>query len=179
MSTDLYYLLFGMTLSLPVIALTGFIAWRYGGIDSTLRLMAQMETQQRDIAEVRQQLMVTQRFAYRCAYAHIARERGDMVNGQLIVEIQAWLKAYHQETVAFQWKDPQPERLRKLKQTIENHFDLAELEEVIFDLGLNVDNIAGATLASKIQGVIVAARNRGMLGELVQLLAEKRPFVGW
>jgi hypothetical protein len=69
--------------------------------------------------------------------------------------------------------------LRPLRQTIRQHFNLEELETLAFDLGLNWDELAGATLSKKCQSLIGVMQRNGRLPELLRLLHQERPNVGW
>lgn len=69
--------------------------------------------------------------------------------------------------------------LRKLRQTICQHFDLPELQTIAFDLALNWDELAGNTLSLKCQSLIGIMRRNGRLLELLELLQQERPGVPW
>lgn len=69
--------------------------------------------------------------------------------------------------------------LRQLRKTLAKHFNLAELQGLAFDLGLNWDELAGDTLSLKSQSLIGFMRRNGRMATLLQLLQEERPDLDW
>ena len=69
--------------------------------------------------------------------------------------------------------------LRQLHQTITQHFNLAELQGLAFDLGTNWDELAGDTLSLKSQSLIGYMQRNGRLPKLLHLLQEDRPNLPW
>ena len=69
--------------------------------------------------------------------------------------------------------------LSTLRDTIANHFDLAELKALCFDLGIDFEELPGERKSGKSQALVQLLARRDRLPELLALLAEKRPTVDW
>jgi hypothetical protein len=69
--------------------------------------------------------------------------------------------------------------LAALRQQMEQAFSLDELRTLVFDLGLNYDNLAGETLARKVLSVVESCRRNGRLPDLVAQLKAVRPETAW
>lgn len=62
---------------------------------------------------------------------------------------------------------------------IQQYFSAEELNEVIFELGLSPDEVAGDTMTTRPFHLVEMCERRGMGVELRRVLGEKRPFVDW
>ncbi len=59
------------------------------------------------------------------------------------------------------------------------YFNLSELKDLIFRLGLNYENILGITLEEKAQELVSYCRRHGQLQKLVEKCKALRPFLPW
>lgn len=69
--------------------------------------------------------------------------------------------------------------LAQLRQQIERHFNLDELKEITFDLGLKFENLAGETLRAKSRELVDHCQRQNILRQLVELCANTRARVDW
>lgn len=68
----------------------------------------------------------------------------------------------------------------KLRKLLIDHFDLQDLQDLCFDLGVDFDNLGGGNRkAEKIRELILYMEKRFFLSELVAVVAEARPNVTW
>lgn len=67
--------------------------------------------------------------------------------------------------------------LRKLRQLLVARFNLDELHNLIFDLGIDPEEIAGATKSARILSAVQATQRKGNLGQLLREVHRLRPDV--
>lgn len=67
----------------------------------------------------------------------------------------------------------------RLYDLMKDHFDLDELREVVFELGLSVDDLTGATRPVLTMELIELVDRMGREPELVDILRRKRPTIRW
>jgi len=79
-----------------------------------------------------------------------------------------------------QQEDPD-ERINqpRLREYIARYFDLSELKELCFDLGVDYDELSGDNKAGKIIALVSYLYRRGRLSELLQKCMQERPGVDW
>ena len=70
-------------------------------------------------------------------------------------------------------------QLVQLKEKINKHFDAAEFRELIFDLGLDFDNIPGNTKKARIVALVDQLNNAERIPELISSCQEHRHTVTW
>ena len=76
--------------------------------------------------------------------------------------------------------DVQGVDLVKIHKYIVDSFSLDELDVLIFQLGINSDNIPGTTLANKTIQIIEYCKRRGpLLIDLIDLCEKERPYLQW
>ncbi len=68
---------------------------------------------------------------------------------------------------------------QQLRQTIGRHFNLDELQQLVFDLNLDWDELAGSTKSSKIVALVGVVIRHGRLPDLLAALQTQRPAVHW
>ena len=69
--------------------------------------------------------------------------------------------------------------LTRLRQQINDHFDLEELRTLSFDLGAHYDDLRGEGRANKARELIAYLQRRGRIAELVARCAHLRPNAVW
>lgn len=69
--------------------------------------------------------------------------------------------------------------LSRLDDQIADHFNLSELQDLCFKLGINFENLAGSTLNDKTLELVRYCQRHRRLIELLALLSELRPMVDW
>lgn len=69
--------------------------------------------------------------------------------------------------------------LRELRLSMIGNFNLSELKTLVFDLGINWDDISGEDISTCVQSVITYLRRRNRLNELTSLLRIERSQVNW
>ncbi|MCP4427040.1 MAG: hypothetical protein GY803_21325 [Chloroflexi bacterium] len=69
--------------------------------------------------------------------------------------------------------------LAGLRQNIESYFNLDEVQGLCFDLGVNYENLAGATLFAKSRSLVTYCLHRSMIGRLIDACLALRPEVDW
>lgn len=62
---------------------------------------------------------------------------------------------------------------------IQQHFSLEELDQLIFELGLNPDDIPGDTITTRPFHLVAHCTRHHLTTRLRDLLHEKRPFLEW
>lgn len=67
----------------------------------------------------------------------------------------------------------------RLRASLEQAFNLEELEGLVVDLGIRYENLAGATLSAKIIALVTYAERYGVLVRLVERCAQLRPAAQW
>src|SRR5690349_14901215 len=72
-----------------------------------------------------------------------------------------------------------PEPLAELRQQLGTAFDLAELQGVCFDLGLDYDDLSGDTKTGKIIALLTRLRSTGRVRDLLALAKQLRPTLDW
>jgi hypothetical protein len=73
----------------------------------------------------------------------------------------------------------QPNYLRQLRRLIDKHFNLGELEQLIFDLGLDCEHLPGDTRPRKITALLLYLTRQSQLDKITYLLREERGQVAW
>jgi len=71
------------------------------------------------------------------------------------------------------------DEISDLRRLIAKNFNMAELGELAFDLGVPFMSLAGSTREMKSLELLVWARRRDQLAKLLELLREARPTVAW
>ena len=69
--------------------------------------------------------------------------------------------------------------LAQLRDLIDQHFSLDELQTLSFDLGIEFEHLAGNIRPVKIQNLIIYLSQRERLPELLARLQDQRPAVSW
>ncbi len=69
--------------------------------------------------------------------------------------------------------------LATLRQNIEKYFNMDELKDLTFDLGINYENIPGETISAKSRELINYCQRHNLLRELIEKCAELRSQVDW
>lgn len=67
--------------------------------------------------------------------------------------------------------------LKVLQNVLVNHFDMAELKDLAFDLSIDYENIPGTTKSSTARELILYCQRRGRLNELVVGIQHRRPHL--
>ena len=70
-------------------------------------------------------------------------------------------------------------QLVQLKEKINKHFDAGELRELVFDLGLDFDNIPGNIKKARIIALVDHLNNADRIPELISSCQKHRPNVTW
>lgn len=71
-------------------------------------------------------------------------------------------------------------RTTDLVTMIDRHFNAEEIETMALDLGLDYDNLKGATKRAKIASIVTHFERRGFVDSLIDYCIENRPGVyGW
>lgn len=66
-----------------------------------------------------------------------------------------------------------------LQQQIKEHFDLDEIKQLCFELGIHSDDLAGDTRKAKARELVKFGYRHGRIPEIVQLCSTERPNVKW
>ena len=69
--------------------------------------------------------------------------------------------------------------LNGLRSGLIRYFSLSELHDLCFELGIDFDDLGGASKADKARELISYLDRRGRLPELVRILRQQRPHVAW
>ncbi|MCA9994460.1 MAG: hypothetical protein KDE56_01860 [Anaerolineales bacterium] len=69
--------------------------------------------------------------------------------------------------------------LTPFKQLLAEHFNLEELQDLAFALGVKWEEIEGSTLSAKSRGMVVALARNGRLADLVAAARTRRPCCEW
>ena len=69
--------------------------------------------------------------------------------------------------------------LSKLREQISTSFNISEIKDLCFDLGVEYENLSGATRADKTRELVKYCQRHGRLNELVKRCKEIRPNVSW
>lgn len=72
-----------------------------------------------------------------------------------------------------------PNSLRQLRLAIVQSFDLDDLQTIAFDLQVDWDELNGPTKSTKTQALLSELSQQRRLPELLDILIEERPHVGW
>lgn len=62
---------------------------------------------------------------------------------------------------------------------IQTHFNLDELDALVFELGVNGEEIGGHTITSRPFHLVEYCQRHGLVERLLETLRRKRPFVDW
>lgn len=65
------------------------------------------------------------------------------------------------------------------QELLELHFNLEELNDLSFRLGIAWDNIRGEILSAKCRELVLLLHRNGKMNELIDLARQKRPHVSW
>ena len=68
---------------------------------------------------------------------------------------------------------------QQMRQAISRHYNLDELQQLVFDLNLDWDEMAGATKSSKIVSLVEMLARNGRLSDLLTSLQAQHPNVHW
>jgi hypothetical protein len=68
---------------------------------------------------------------------------------------------------------------RELRRCMIEHFDLDELQTLVYDLSVDWEELPGDRKSTKSQALIQHLAQRGQLSDLVTLLKEERPQLDW
>jgi hypothetical protein len=69
--------------------------------------------------------------------------------------------------------------LAEVAEKMEQLFSLEQVEALMFDLGVDRDEVAGDTKPLIVRNFLKEAARMGMVRELLKLCKRKRPFVEW
>ena len=69
------------------------------------------------------------------------------------------------------------ERLAELRQTLSTRYSESELRDLVFDLGLDYDNLPGDGKAGKARELVAYCDRHGLIAELVEAMKKGRPDV--
>jgi hypothetical protein len=72
-----------------------------------------------------------------------------------------------------------PGDLAAIRDNLIEYFNKAELRGLAFELGIRHEELPGETLSELAQSLVIYCRQRGRLGELVDLGRRERPHVSW
>ncbi len=67
----------------------------------------------------------------------------------------------------------------KLRDLLVEHFDITELNSLMFSIGLRRDEIAGATIRERVEASIGVCQRQGMLSQLLAAAEAERSHVDW
>lgn len=67
----------------------------------------------------------------------------------------------------------------RLWQVLDEHFTFDELHNLCFALGIDFENIPGDGKKSKARGIVIYCRNRATMEQLVSMVRQERPNLGW
>ncbi|RMH21285.1 MAG: tetratricopeptide repeat-containing protein [Gammaproteobacteria bacterium] len=73
----------------------------------------------------------------------------------------------------------QPISPRRLRDLLLTHFDIAELNELCFELGVEFEDIPGSTLSDKSSELILYCERHDRTQELIEVCKKNRPMVKW
>ncbi|HEX6385059.1 MAG TPA: hypothetical protein VF177_10345 [Anaerolineae bacterium] len=62
---------------------------------------------------------------------------------------------------------------------LNQHFNLDELRELAFDLGIDYENVEGTSKRAKIRELVLYFNRQHMLDELIKTVKERRPWAPW
>lgn len=71
------------------------------------------------------------------------------------------------------------ERQTQIRLLLAEYFSLEELNCLVFDLGVNIDAIAGESIDEKALQVVRYCDRRGLLDTLINLCQAQRPHAPW
>jgi hypothetical protein len=102
-------------------------------------------------------------------------------HAHLLIELEVYFrkdetKSAPGELTVKRWS---PSTLVELREALLRHFNLDELRILCFDLGVDFEDIAGDTFASKTTELVVYFQRRGLLHKLVERVRESRPDIEW
>lgn len=69
--------------------------------------------------------------------------------------------------------------MRELRRNMMDFFDQDELQTLVFDLGVDWDELSGEKKSAKSHSLISYLARRGRLEDLIELLREERPNENW
>lgn len=69
------------------------------------------------------------------------------------------------------------EELVKLKNILDERFNLVEIKDLCFDLGVDYDDLVSGGLLEHIQALLIHLENRNEVGRLISLIAKYRPDI--
>lgn len=67
----------------------------------------------------------------------------------------------------------------QIVELLERHFDMAELDMIMFDLDDNTEHIDGKTLSQKTRALLAYCERRGLLPDLLDRCRQLRPSITW
>ena len=71
------------------------------------------------------------------------------------------------------------EQLHPLRKALARHFNLAELNTLCFDLGIDYEELAGATKTEKVTALLDYCERHGRLPALLTHVQAERPQIDW
>jgi hypothetical protein len=74
---------------------------------------------------------------------------------------------------------PALDRRVQVVRLLENNFSMADLQMLAFDLGIDLDNLAGDTRSAKARELVLYVERRGMLEKLIEQARAARPHASW
>lgn len=76
---------------------------------------------------------------------------------------------------------PEHERLTQTRDLIRTHFDLGEVKDLCFDLGISYDDLPGdgEGKASRVRELVAYCERNGLAEHLLALCQQRRPHVNW
>ena len=72
----------------------------------------------------------------------------------------------------------QQEEVARLRDFLSDHFNVDELRDLAFDLGVDYEDLAGTGKRAKVRELALYFYRQNRLEELVQAAKERRPLVG-
>ena len=119
--------------------------------------------------------------------AHVGGSAGMVITGDHnVIQVGPAAAAPAGEPVRLDWTDPVSGQalqaqvdLVALRDKLVEHFSLAELEDLCFQLGVDGDDIPGQTRPAKAREMVTYFDRRGRLTELLAACRQERPHVQW
>lgn len=119
--------------------------------------------------------------------ANVGRDAGMIITGDHnVIQVGPQTTAPAGEPVDLEWTDPvsgQPLQaqvdLVALRDKLVKHFSLSELDDLCFKVGVDDEEIPGATRPEKAREMVGYFKRRGLLPELLAACRAERPNVQW
>lgn len=92
--------------------------------------------------------------------------------------VKAW-QLTHQFTCPYSGLSPLAAVRAQLQHLLARHFDLVELNSIIFDMGINGQELADGPLTARVQDLVLYCERRSMVNKLLEYCRRARPEVTW